>query len=877
MIFPHICPCLNIILTSWTLRRTYCRLLAASAQLLRVNMFLQANPVMEHLDLDDECFSVGADHPDVGVKRARKHDSEVPRFVLAAIISCPDGRWSSELQSQKSMNEHVCAISERGCLLKSISMDAARRRSSVPFDGHENVANIISKDDFTSVSDEERLARVHGVGAAHSTFVGVAVMQAWEILGHAESENSEEAADDHDEDLYFREHFGSMKTLFCHSLSSRTKIRLTVEKAKFLFIGHRFVRSAFVRDTQAFAVPTHDNKFPFPILSMESVVIDNTSFQPFESIKLWCDQMATEFKLLNNSNSMVIWNLCPFLACHVANGSWHVDVTPVSKASCCKKLQSIPSECLPSRRTLTKLRKQFSDTFPSPPIIPSQSQAKVVVQQSKVQMNGYIKTYSPQHRLNGLLAVGSKVICNDRKGFKEDLRSNSKRYAQFLLGDSQEADSFVSEREEAGLEYPASNTLRRDRRTLDIVSMLVARERNHSTPSFLYLCYDASPQRSGVEVFATFQRSIEKRFLAIPLEGFYHEISSDMFKLRLLPISCLGYTKAGMFDKSQCTLHELWLEHGPTKEDMRRMELQVRHVSSDMGTEFGVGDNVEFIDEFFARLHKVKTPRDPVRAQKLNYMFPLAIKSPGIQHIIDWVIKQLLQKLSFWDEFEKSAKTVLQFVHSSGHRDKMVNLIDSLNNLDGQRKVQLKATLTKSVYDFAKWRWHTLADACRALLRIREVCEVCFADLNDVQRNFVFREKNIGLKLHSIIKSKTIWPQATALKLLTKPLIKFSSWLRACKCHEQELLAGKHVDCHWKGIRAREISSQVATVLKEIEDVRKAIHITHSLSFPQVPIADLILAATTSHGELSLKMRWVDDPPFTIWKVLCAPTSTFQV
>ena len=857
----------------------YYRPLAASAQILCVNKFLQANQAMEHLDVDDECFSVGVYHRDVGAKRARKHDSEVPRFVLAAIISCPDGRWSSELQSQKSMNEHVCAISERGCLLNSMSMDAARRRSSVSFDGHENVANFISKADFAPVSDEERLARVHGGGAAHSTFVGVAVMQAWEILGHgetAESENSEEAAD-HDEDLHFREHFGAMKSLLFHSLNSRTQIRLTVEKAKFLFLGHRFVRSAFVRDIQAFEVPPHANKFPFPILSMESVVIDNTSFQPFESIQLWCDQMATEFKLLNNSNSMVIWELCPYLACHVANGSWHVDVTPVSKASCCKKLQSIPSECLPSRRSLTKLRKQLSDTFPSPPVIPSPSQAKVVVQQSKVQTKGYIKTYSPQHRLNGLLAVGSKIICNGRKQFKEDLRSNSKRYAQFLLGDSQEADSFVSEREEAGLEYPHTATLRRDRCTLDIVSMLVARERNHSTPSFLYLCYDASPQRSGVEVFASFQRSIEMRFLDIPLEGFYYEISSDMFKMRLLPISCLGYTKAGMFDKSQCTLHELWLEHGPAKEDMKRMELLVRHVSSDMGTEFGVGDNVEFIDEFFARLHNAKAPQNPVDAQKLNYMFPLAIKSPGIQHIIDWVIKQLLNKLSFWDEFEKSAKTVLQFVHSSGHRDKMVALIDSLHNLDEQRKVQLKATLTKSVYDFAKWRWHTLADACRALLRIRDVCEAVFSDMSYVQSNFVFREKNIGLKLHSIIKSKTIWPQATALKLLTKPLIKFSSWIRACKCHEQELLAGKHIDCHWKGLRAREIGSQVVQVLKEIEDVKKAIHITHPLSFPQVPIADLILAATTSHGELSLKMRWVDDPPFTIWKVLCVPTSTFQV
>ena len=332
---------------------------------------------MDHLDLDDECFSGGADPPHVGGKGAWKRDSKAPRFVLAAIISWPEGRWSSEFQSQKSMNDHVCAISERGCLLNSISMDAARRRSSLPFcDDHENVANFISKNDFTSASEEERLAKVHGAGTAHSTFVGVAVMQAWEIVGHGdgegESENSAEAAD-HEQDFYCSQH-RAMKSLFCHSLSPRTRTRLLAERAQFLFIGHRFVRSAFVLDIQPFSASP---------LSMESVVIDNSTCQPFTSIKPWCDQMAKEFKLANSTNSMVIWKLCPFLACHVANGSWHVDVTPVSKASCCKKLQSIPSECLPSRRVLTKLRKQFSVTIPSPPVISNPSQANVVVQQSK--------------------------------------------------------------------------------------------------------------------------------------------------------------------------------------------------------------------------------------------------------------------------------------------------------------------------------------------------------------------------------------------------------------------------------------------------------------------------------------------------------------
>eukprot|EP00974_Lingulodinium_polyedra_P036698 3518073-Lingulodinium_polyedra.AAC.1 len=104
---------------------------------------------------------------------------------------------------------------------------------------------------------------------------------------------------------------------------------------------------------------------------------------------------------------------------------------------------------------------------------------------------------------------------------------------------------------------------------------------------------------------------------------------------RRLPICGFGQGRATLPDKVACLVHQCWLEYGPSASDVRAANSRVRQRLSDVGTEFGICDYPDVVDEDVAGATHVS-----ILQSKQDFLFPLALKIPGSLHIIDWVLQR---------------------------------------------------------------------------------------------------------------------------------------------------------------------------------------------------------------------------------------------
>ena len=136
-------------------------------------------------------------------------------------------------------------------------------------------------------------------------------------------------------------------------------------------------------------------------------------------------------------------------------------------------------------------------------------------------------------------------------------------------------------------------------------------------------------------------------------------------------MATLGHLRMGLAEKAQCYVHQTWLEYGPEVEQVRAANADVRVVLSDMGTELGVGDALDVVEECLAnRWNGRKRRRDDQQGQEAvvgpmggscgegggaRMLFPLAIVVPGPQHIIDGVAKDGVGQMAYWEEWLPAA------------------------------------------------------------------------------------------------------------------------------------------------------------------------------------------------------------------------------
>lgn len=138
------------------------------------------------------------------------------------------------------------------------------------------------------------------------------------------------------------------------------------------------------------------------------------------------------------------------------------------------------------------------------------------------------------------------------------------------------------------------------------------------------------------------------------------------------------------------------------------------------------------------------------------------------------------------------AKVVVAYFRDHSRRDAMVKqfadrglvgLADALKHI--------------SVPNFANWRWQTLHRCCTPVHAIWESFSThfspeCFGRL---------RDRSELAKLCACVAS-TVWPhQLEFIQWFTSVVDEILAWIGTCECHEEEILAGENIECHYRGRR----------------------------------------------------------------------------
>jgi hypothetical protein len=175
-------------------------------------------------------------------------------------------------------------------------------------------------------------------------------------------------------------------------------------------------------------------------------------------------------------------------------------------------------------------------------------------------------------------------------------------------------------------------TLRQARVRTDVVSMLAFRrfwKSLEGTAVNIYLFVDGSPQRRGLELFAS--------TMDVIFPGGHHMRKIFPYIAPVLGMDTLSKTTA--------LLWQVFLLCGPCFHSIRRFCASVRSICSDMGTERNIYRHIDFLKDWFwyvgcklNRNHIVDNAR----------LFPRALGQPGWKHLWDLLLRRALCSLSFF-------------------------------------------------------------------------------------------------------------------------------------------------------------------------------------------------------------------------------------
>ena len=418
----------------------------------------------------------------------------------------------------------------------------------------------------------------------------------------------------------------------------------------------------------------------------------------------------------------------------------------------------------------------------------------------------------------------------------------------------------------SGRRVPGKSLLKMDRLRYDVAAMLWHREWSQNRPLFRYVSMDASPQlQMSHEVFVCAERIVTRSEISGKSMS---EVSTSSIQTRMLPLATLGQGTSTLQDKIAAHIHQTWLEYGPSQSSVRTACASVRQVLTDMGCEFGCAnyhDAINHVVKAFGHIDHAASQTD------LSHLFPYALQVPGLLHILDWIIRQAVESLTFWPAWQARAKRVLQYCHGANHRNLLRQLIRQkiACKEHAKKRDRMCKTLVTSTGRFAKWRWKTLDTAVKDLLRVSEALSWLSHNLVSFSKELHMRDTGNAKILQTTCKDRSFWEQASAIQYVINPVMAFMKWIQGCDCHEAELLEGKSISCPFKGCRAKNVSSQVKSVLELLRHHRVQLqHPESRRHFASVNCSDVASALQKAEVSFQFKLHWVDELPYLIWQAV---------
>ena len=127
----------------------------------------------------------------------------------------------------------------------------------------------------------------------------------------------------------------------------------------------------------------------------------------------------------------------------------------------------------------------------------------------------------------------------------------------------------------------------------------------------------------------------------------YKRDFTAIVEVRQLPLVGLGHGRMGLADKVQAHVHQTWLAYGLGLQSVREANAAVRACLSGTSAEFGIAD-VDYVAPECLRVQ--------VTGEARSWLNPNAIQIPGIQHVLDALLKAGVLGLPWWSVWASTAK-----------------------------------------------------------------------------------------------------------------------------------------------------------------------------------------------------------------------------
>ena len=551
--------------------------------------------------------------------------------------------------------------------------------------------------------------------------------------------------------------------------------------------------------------------------------------------------------------SVFIWPAAPLFAAGLARGLVRHDVTIVLRRKSVRDAWVAPVQ--PSRR----LRQSLLSSGQAALVHAAEAQVNLRSVRPRVATNLSLERYTAE-----------ELVASIRQAQNLKSQAFNRDTARAVL------DNPLSGLAAAGLDSTKFGTrqvggtaLRVSRKRLDIAAMLSNRERYvHSGPFYRYVATDASPQvGQSIEIFVSVERVVQRSAVRGQAAG----VPGDAIRSRILPLVTLGSGMAGLTDKVAAHLHQVFLDYGPSVGHVLAACSDVRQVMSDMGTELGIanfgnaighvlGEQLDWTGEAVPWAVPEERAEDRVR-----FLYPFALQTPGLLHIVDWVIQSTISQLPWWPAWQLECKRLLQFVHGQAHRDRLCALI--MQRAAPSQATILSASLVLGTGRFAAWRWKTLSKAVSDLQRIEGAMRYLAGELGSFVGHVASRDTKGIAQIYATCSGSSFWDRAAAIRAVIAPLMNFMGWLQGCDCHEEQLRQGQVVSCPFKGCRARALSARLQALRAELQALRQSLRPD---SFGCVD--SHIVSAAIAHclASIGLKFMWVDELPYLVWQAWLA-------
>lgn len=397
---------------------------------------------------------------------------------------------------------------------------------------------------------------------------------------------------------------------------------------------------------------------------------------------------------------------------------------------------------------------------------------------------------------------------------------------------------------------------------LDVAAMIAQRAwfASQQCGIIRHIAIDASPQkRTSYEVLNTSEIVIRVSDLVGTSGIAFNALGVDRIIRRKMPPVFLGMRGMDLAHKTDASVHQSWLEYGPTHKSLRCSLHAVRTVLTDLGCERGIA-NYWDIASFYMSSHRDHATISD--ADRNAFLYPNAIGVPGPLHIIDWLLREMLDTMSFWPALLKRIKLIAQYLHSDNHRQYLVKKIDQNSNDDDVRK-RCKAALNKGSDRFAQWRWESLDAAVKSQVTAKEPFQV--ACEGDDPRKWHLRCVDTMKAIASAASEEKHWQELAAVSFMIEDLMDLHGWIKGCDCHEEERLAGQIVKCPRQGLRCKTFKGRLLLMMDTMQ--RRIDSLRPGQFGDAVEVAEVHRFMSQCLGRIELKLKsWVCGLTCSLWQ-----------